>query len=306
VTSDKKVRANRENGQKTTGPTSQEGKEWSRRNALKSGLFSKELVVAAAGEKQGDYDALLSLLQDQFPPQDFLAAFLVEDTAKLMFRLQRPSRYESAEIRKQCNLARARRSLEKIAEVGSLKARFIRDYSALCTTAPRSADRLAFSLSLENTRRQLEQTSMGLEFLLWQIEDVQKLVERDGYLSFQIQELLVNACGIGDQQIANAVLLNGTAKAEMEKFKKDEEGDRTTFEHNKRLFSESLKSKMETMRAMKKLVENLESEEEGDYLATLVMPPAEALEKIHRVEAPLRRHFHQNLHALLKVFYGID
>jgi hypothetical protein len=60
MTSDKKVQANRENGRRGKGPTSPEGKAWSRRNALKSGLFSKDLVVAAVGEKQEDYDALLS------------------------------------------------------------------------------------------------------------------------------------------------------------------------------------------------------------------------------------------------------
>jgi hypothetical protein len=67
MTSDKKVQANRENGWRGKGPTSPEGKAWSGRNGLKSGLFSKDLVVAAAGEKREDYDALLSGAQGHVP-----------------------------------------------------------------------------------------------------------------------------------------------------------------------------------------------------------------------------------------------
>lgn len=305
-TEDKKTKANRENSQDSTGPTSPEGKARSRLNAVKWGLFSRELVVPAAGEKQEDLNVLISGFRDQFSPPDFASAVLVDDLATTTFRLRRPVRCENAEIRKQCNTAACRRSLEKIAEVGSLKARFIRDSAALCTTAPRSPDRLAFSLSLEKTRRQLEQTSTGLEFLLEQIEGVQKVLERDGYLSAQNEVLLIDACGIEDKEIKSALSLNQIAKAEMEKFKKDGEADKTTFEQNKRWFSELLKSKMKTMRAMKKAIETLESAEEEAYLASLAMPPAEALEKIHRAEAHLRRNFYKTLNALLKVLYGID
>jgi hypothetical protein len=152
----------------------------------------------------------------------------------------------------------------------------------------------------------LEQTSTGLEFLREQIEGVQEVLERDGYLSAQIEELLTNACGIEDESIKYAVSLNETAKTEMEKFKKDGEADKTKFEENKRVFSEVLKIQMEKMRGMKKQIENLESAEEAAYLASLALPPAEALEKIHRGEAALRRNFYKTLHALWKVFYGTD
>jgi hypothetical protein len=305
MSSDKKIKANRENSQKSTGPTSREGKARSRINALKWGFFTKELVVAAAGEKQEDYDALLSAACIQFPPQDLVSAFFAKDLADIIWDLQRVRRYKTAEIRKQCNTIRHRRGLEKIAEVDSLKARFIRDCAAQCTSAPQSEDRRAFSVALERTRRQLEQTSMGLGFLLEQIEAVQKIVDQDGYLAAHILEWLINACGIEDEHIKYAMSLNQTAKAEMEKFgNNNEEADKTMFEQDKRLFSEVLKSKMETIRAMKKLIENLESAEEEDYVASLVMPPAEVLEKIHRAAAPLRRDLFKTLDTLREVFYG--
>ena len=306
MSSDKKINANRENGRKGKGPTSPEGKAWSRRNAIKSGLFSRVLVVAAAGERQEDFDAMLSGLRNQFPAQDFLIAFLTGDLAKTIWDLRRLGVYQTAEIRKQCTTARYRRGLEKVAEVDTLKARFIRDHNLLFAGAPLPADRVALSVSLEKTRKQLEQTSMGIEFLLEQIEGIQKEAERDGYLPRLTLELLANVCGIGDEHIKYVNLANGLAATEMEKFNTAKEADKTTFEKYKRLLSDLLKSKLETMRAMKKVVNNLESAEEEDYLASLVMPPMDVVEKIGRVDARLRRNFHKTFDTLMDVVYGKD
>src|ERR1035441_8805580 len=46
-----KSEANRKNALKSPGPTTPRGKSYSRNNALKDGLFSKEVVVTAAGER---------------------------------------------------------------------------------------------------------------------------------------------------------------------------------------------------------------------------------------------------------------
>ena len=81
---------------------------------------------------------------------------------------------------------------------------------------------------------------------------------------------------------------------------------RPRFEKYKRLLSDLLKSKLETMRAMKKVVNNLESAEEEDYLASLVMPPMDVVEKIGRVDARLRRNFHKTFDTLMDVVYGKD
>ncbi|HLN98999.1 MAG TPA: hypothetical protein VK208_11105 [Pyrinomonadaceae bacterium] len=263
-------------------------------------------MVAAAGERQEDFDALLSGVRNQFPAQDFLIAFLAGDLAKTIWGLQRLDVYQTAEIRKQCNTARYRRSLEKLAEVDTLKAQFIRDHSVLFAGAPLPADRVALSVSLEKTRIQLEQTSMGIEFLLEEIEGIQKEIERDGYLPRPTLELLANVCGVGDAHIKWVTWANGLAATEMEKFNTAEEADKTTFEKYKRLLSDLLKSKLDTMRVMKEVVNNLESVEERDYLASLVMPPMEVVEKIGRTDARLRRNFHKTLDTLMDFVYGKD
>jgi hypothetical protein len=262
VTSDNKTKTNRENAQKSTGPTSAEGKARSRLNALKTGLFTQGLVITAAGERQEDFAGILSGLQNLFSPADFLSLGLVEDLASISWRLKRVRLFESAEIEKQCLSKGIRRALENIAEVDVQKERFIRDYWSLRASAPRSEQSSNLSLSLENTRRQLERTSLGLQYLMQQIDAAQRTLEQNGYLSADETEWLLNACGIGDDDIKYFVCLNPIVKAEVEELKKDARADRTALEQKKQFLSEVLKSKKETMRLKKALVESLESAEE--------------------------------------------
>ena len=60
------IAANRANAQKSTGPTSAEGKSISRFNALKHGLDAQSLIIP--GEDPAAYDALAADYRDEFAP----------------------------------------------------------------------------------------------------------------------------------------------------------------------------------------------------------------------------------------------
>jgi hypothetical protein len=79
-----------------TGPRTTAGKQRSRYNALKSGIFAK--VVLLKGESAAVYGSLLKGLQEYFQPQGTLEAALVEYLAVLLWRKRRLLRAESAEI----------------------------------------------------------------------------------------------------------------------------------------------------------------------------------------------------------------
>ena len=81
MVSDRRAQASRENGRGSKGPVSPEGKSRSRLNALKFGLFSQDLVVAAAGETQQEADAFRSSVWNHFNPQEPVTAL---ETAALM------------------------------------------------------------------------------------------------------------------------------------------------------------------------------------------------------------------------------
>ena len=62
----KNTDANRKNAEKSTGPTSEEGKAQSARNALKHGIFAKELFLS--DEEKPEFEELNNALRGQFNP----------------------------------------------------------------------------------------------------------------------------------------------------------------------------------------------------------------------------------------------
>lgn len=70
MTSEKQGQANLQNAQLSTGPVTQEGKEIVARNAIKHGIFAKDLVITA-GDGQEDrleYRQLLDELKRDLHP----------------------------------------------------------------------------------------------------------------------------------------------------------------------------------------------------------------------------------------------
>jgi len=79
-----------------TGPRTQQGKERSKRNALKHGLFSKLALLKS--ESRADFDALHNGLREDRQPVGTLEEILVEKVASDFWRLRRLAIAEAAEI----------------------------------------------------------------------------------------------------------------------------------------------------------------------------------------------------------------
>ncbi len=88
-----KIEANRRNAQKSTGPTSPEGKQRSSWNSTKHGLLGKRLLVTEdAGASEWAH--LLESLRQDLKPVGALEELLVEKIAKGYWRLQVADGYE--------------------------------------------------------------------------------------------------------------------------------------------------------------------------------------------------------------------
>lgn len=70
-----------------TGPRTEQGKEKSKHNALKYGIFSK--VVVLENESQAEVDALRNELRDYLQPEGALEEILVDKLTTLFWRLRR-------------------------------------------------------------------------------------------------------------------------------------------------------------------------------------------------------------------------
>jgi hypothetical protein len=94
---DKKLKANRENAKKSTGPKTLRGKAYSRCNAVKHGLFSRGMTdFEALHEDPQQYEELLTGLWDQHEPVGKAEEIEVERIAICCWRLKRAWRYENA------------------------------------------------------------------------------------------------------------------------------------------------------------------------------------------------------------------
>ena len=93
--------AKRAHAGRSTGPRTPEGKHRTRRNALKHGLLSREVVIAMGdGAEDGrDFHTLLRDLEDELKPEGLIEETLVERIATCYWRLRRAQRYEVGAIR---------------------------------------------------------------------------------------------------------------------------------------------------------------------------------------------------------------
>jgi hypothetical protein len=81
---------------RSTGPRTQRGKDKSKNNALKFGIFSR--VAVLPGESEAEFGALLNGLRDHFQPVGTLEVTLVEKLAVDLWRYRRFLIAEGAEI----------------------------------------------------------------------------------------------------------------------------------------------------------------------------------------------------------------
>jgi hypothetical protein len=95
--SSKKLKANRRNAQKSTGPTSEEGKKRSRRNALKHGVLASSPVITAAGggEDAAAFKEFVYALVRDGAPVGTLEEMMVEKIALCWLRQMRSARFDA-------------------------------------------------------------------------------------------------------------------------------------------------------------------------------------------------------------------
>jgi len=90
--SEKQLAANRENAKKSTGPTSEEGKEVTRRNASRHHITGQ--VFTMTDEDRAAYDSRLEGLIADMKPQGALELTLVQSIAHCFWRLSRAEAME--------------------------------------------------------------------------------------------------------------------------------------------------------------------------------------------------------------------
>jgi hypothetical protein len=93
MTSDKQAEANRRNALKSTGPNTPKGKAAVRRNPVKHGLLSQDVLLP--GEDEAVLKELGERMRDELQPAGELEVLLVDRIISCAWRLQRLGRVEA-------------------------------------------------------------------------------------------------------------------------------------------------------------------------------------------------------------------
>jgi hypothetical protein len=93
MTSFKQIEANRANARKSTGPTTEEGKQSSRCNAVRHGLTAETVIGAL--EDAEDYKAFEAAITADYDAQSAVERELVLRLASLLWRLRRATTMET-------------------------------------------------------------------------------------------------------------------------------------------------------------------------------------------------------------------
>lgn len=98
----KQIESNRKNALVSTGPVTSEGKALVSQNAVKHGIFAKDMLITTGDGKEDarEYQELLDGLVLSLHPSGQMECLLVEKIAADYWRLRRVLRFETGSIRK--------------------------------------------------------------------------------------------------------------------------------------------------------------------------------------------------------------
>jgi hypothetical protein len=158
MTSDKKVRSNRRNAQKSTGPRTEKSKAAVRLNALGHGLLAEQVLLP--GEEAEALQRLDERLRGELNPVGDLEHLLVDRIVAAYWRLRRLIRVETgifAWERSEELATRAQREADRYGELASLTA--IMDASLGISKADRKKRDEALAAATEIRRAQEDETA---------------------------------------------------------------------------------------------------------------------------------------------------
>ena len=106
MTTEKQIQANKQNALVSTGPVTDEGKAVVVQNAVKHGVFARDLIIASGDGKENEeeYGKLLHNLIVSLNPSGQMEHLLVEKITVDFWRLRRVLRFETGSIRKHLDM----------------------------------------------------------------------------------------------------------------------------------------------------------------------------------------------------------
>ena len=282
--SEAKIRANKRNSLKSTGPKSKKGKGIVKWNAMKHGLLSKEIVIdAGCGEEdEKEFNTLQSQLHEELKPVGIVEEMLVEKIAVCYWRLRRVIRCEIGEIRKQLDTACwdivFKRADEHLHD---------RKY-----------------IIFDDSKEKLRRSSMGLQYLIGILKDVRSEIEEDGHFCQETRKMILDNFYTEKGSPAFMILFFNHMVTDGQRLSEEDPekfGESIDPKKAKAIMLKTIDDEVKTMEKFKKKFEEFEGWQSNANCLSLHLPDKVVLDKTLRYETTIERQFYRALHELIRL-----
>ena len=264
-----------------TGPRTTQGKDRSKRNALKHGIFSR--VALLKDESRTEYDALLNGLRDNLQPEGTLEEMLIEKLAMAAWRHRRLFIAETAEIQ---------RSIESLS------------WDKVDRQAEGATKISEYSIRHEGGLIQRIAKPEVLEKCLELLKELSEAIEDNGFDPKSDAEILTQLCGEPSREKWQRTFFDsyqiwlGTAQcSEMQR----QQHGYATPEECKKNFLEEVEGEIKRLERHKKAHASMESEKMKLEVLRQHVPLTPQFDHFLRYEASLERNFDRTLTQLERV-----
>lgn len=280
-TSVARIQASKKNALKSTGPKTPKGKSVVKWNALKHGLLSKEVVIQTGDgkENEAEFSGFLAQLLVDLQPNGILEEMLVEKIAVCYWRLRRVLRCEVGEIRKHLDSIWLKQMFQWLNQLRQNKRYLV----------------------LDESRQDLEKSTLGIHHLIGVLDDVRGLVEEVGYVPEEALKKLFQNFGSEENQTPYwCFIFTKMATEGPDKAKEDPEhyGDTPPPEACKGMILKLIDDEKEKMEGLKEMVKKKEELETEAKTLSLALPAKEVMDKILRYETTIERQLYRAMNQL--------
>ena len=280
-TSPKKIASNRKNAKKSTGPKTRRGKQIVKRNALKHGLLSRDVVIQTGDGKENpaELNALTTQLAAQFQPEGILEEILVERIAVCYWRLRRVLKCETGEIRRQLDSAVWRWTFSAADQFREAK-----EFSGL-----------GFG------REKLNQSTMGVAHLQVVLENVKTGIETEGRLTQHDTKHLTLAYGRDDGSLTHSLMVLDhmiTSQSPKDGSVSEEDYDLPEPDHLKAAMIRFVDKEIDRLKGMEQELAKIEDMDLEAQMLADQLPPKHVVDKILRYETTIERQLYRAIDQL--------
>ncbi len=254
------------------GPRTTIGKERSKRNSTKYGIFAKEVLLP--GERSSDFNRLLDGLRKDCKPKGILENLLVERLAEILWRRCRLIRAEKGEIRKASEFLEVDQERDQVNEAAVI-LEFVEDSRGIMR-------------KISNPRI--------LERCLAQLQKLKSCIEDRGFDETSDNGILTDLYGTSPNRAMTLIDWYSHCLSEARSNENvDEEGELPTPEDCKAVFLRFLDEEIKRLKRLAKEQSMIDSKRTKVELLCRNVPEGPELERLLRYDASLERAFARTL-----------